>query len=204
VNPGKPLLAAADGPARERLEGRQHLLQRTAFFRDDDSRANLHRSHARLLRFALPILREAGQKIAAGSRALVEKFVVAVAVKSDRARVYQHSRFPARPSDRFDERTGGEDAAVDEPLLELAVPALVEEALAREVNHRVGAVDAPGAGAESRQLDRLVSPLGERLREVRSYQSARSGDCDFHAPRMPDRFERFEAFLRFACYRVAP
>ena len=94
MNPAHHLPAAADRPADEQLERRQHLPQcpasrsSTTPIRSSTSRTPCARPAARFL----PSDAELGEKIIAGRAALVEGLVAVRAVPADGRSVDQHLR----------------------------------------------------------------------------------------------------------------
>ena len=100
-----------------------------------------------------------GEEVVAGRALLGEDLVAAVAVVPDRRRRHEHLRLALPARDRAREHRGAAHAAVADALLLLVGPALLADALAREVHDRVdtferGRVDAPRVRDPSRSRRR--------------------------------------------------
>ena len=102
---------------------------------------------------------------------LGEHLVAAVAVEADRAPRHEHRRLRRQPGDRGRDQLGAPHAALEDPLLLLRRPLLLAEALAREVHHRVDAVERV---AVDRPGHRIPPHVGIRSAPDRDDRSPRA------------------------------
>ena len=153
-----------------------------------------------LVRGALPLLDDLGVEAIAGGRGLVDDRLAAVPVEADRRLADQHPRLALQAGDRADQVAGPGAAALEDPLLRLVGPALVD-LLAEQVDDAVDAVEGRGRGSfegrlpgvpedagvgasrplrVTRQADHCVASDQQRVAEGRPDEAAGAGDEDLH------------------------
>src|SRR3954468_9912436 len=121
VDPGDPLLARPDGTSHERLEGRDHLLQRAVVTVEDDPGAEQDGADAELLRsqsLSLPLAADLREEVAARGRRLRHLLVAAAAAgPADGAGADEDVGFASGPRHRVDQRPRRPDAALPDLTL---------------------------------------------------------------------------------------
>ena len=123
-------------------------------FGEHDPGADVHGADAGVdcrLRLRLPSLHDAREEVVARRAVLGEDFVAARAVVPDRRTGHEHAWLVLATRDRTGEHGRALHAALEDAVLLLVGPALVADPLAREVHHRVdalerGRVDQTGLG----------------------------------------------------------
>src|SRR3954447_1054459 len=103
----------------------------------------MHRANALLLgglRGGLPLLADVAQKVVAGTGQLVEPFVPAIAVPSDRRATEEDRRLALERSHRDGEQFGRQEPARQQFGLVLGGPTAVADAGTRQVDDRVTAL----------------------------------------------------------------
>ena len=165
VDPGHALSPVAQAAGHAHAEGRQHLRERAAVPGEDDADAQQHHPQTeglRLAGFVLPGLDHAGQEVRARRCALVEEFLIAVAIVAHRRCRQEHARARLGGGDTFYQVARPEHAAVADEAFTPLVPASCGHGLPRQVDHHVGAVERrarcrlgqgiPGMAAEAELL----------------------------------------------------
>ena len=164
-DPTPNLLAAAEPAGEPEAKQGQHLPQCAAAGAEDDPEAEVHHAHAgsagRLGCF-LPLARHVRQEPLAGQLLLGEPFGPPVAVVAHGRGASEDLRRPLEAGDRPGEQARRDHAAVAYPLPPLGRPPARGNALAPQVDHRVGPfqvgrIEAAGVGVP---LDRLWRRAG--------------------------------------------
>ncbi len=207
MDPGEVLVAAGDRPADAELERGHQLTEQAALAVEHLAAADDHQAHALgvdLVCRLLPGDDHVGvEALAAGAVGLGDDVVTAVAVVADGGLADEDARLALQAGDRADQVVGAGAAGLEDLLLRLRAPALVD-LLAEQVDDAVDPLEGcrrrafecrlpgvpcdPWVGGTRRagpaaEADHFVAAGEQRVTQRRADQAAGSGDEDLHCRR---------------------
>src|SRR6267142_3341423 len=202
-HPRHPLLPRPQPPSRPQLERQQHLRQRPALSRQNNSKSRQHHANPQRLRlqcFRFPLPRQPCQKIRPRLALFRQQLVAAVSINSDRRSRHQHARPHIHFRQRLHQRPRRINPARPQHRLPLRRPPPARNRRPRQIHHRIRAHSSAAQLSRCRIPRHIKSVLHfvvrrtlrphqpahhvtvppQRLYQRRSHQSRRSRYQNLH------------------------